>query len=38
MVLSWKKILDSGPIFLSMGSTLVRRDPRLSIQAGWIDR
>lgn len=32
MVLSWKKMLDSGPTFLSMGDTLILRQPRLSLQ------
>jgi hypothetical protein len=35
MILSWKKVKNSGPIFLSMGENLVLRDSRISLQAGW---
>jgi hypothetical protein len=35
MILSWKKVKNSGPIFLSMGENLILRDSRISLQAGW---
>ncbi len=34
MVISWKKMLDSGPFFLAIGDTLVFRDPKLTLKAG----